>query len=279
MYAGRSYAEDTEFRKLLVRQADIDLTTAALEVARDAFPKLDFKTTLEWIRERGRELAGPIARAKSEREALEALSACIAGTHGIFGTKEAYERAESSYLNRIVETKRGIPISLSILYMAVAKEVRLELAGVSAPLHFLTRYESIDGPLFVDAFSNGRILTKSECLTWLGEISGLDAEKIKIMLKPVRPREIVVRMLNNLKAVYARNEQWREAWLVQHRLSSLQPAAYDERRDLALISLKANRTAQAVDLLQSCLRACPAEEKETLESNLASARGQLSRWN
>ena len=279
MYAGRSYAEDTEFRKLLVRQADIDLTTAALEVARDAFPRLNFQQTLEWIRQRGRELAGPVAGAKNERDALDALAACIAGTHGTFGTNDAYERAESSFLNRVIETKSGIPISLAILYMAVAKEVGLELAGVSAPLHFLARYESIDGPLFVDAFSNGRVLTKAECLTWIGEISGLDPEKIKAVLKPVRPREIIVRMLNNLKAVYAQADQWRDAWLVQHRLSSLQPAAYDERRDLALISLKSDRTAQAVDLLESCLRACPEEDKQTLETHLAEARSQLSRWN
>ena len=279
MYAGRSYCEDIEFRKLLLRQSDVDLTAAALEVARDACPRLDFEPTLDWIRERGRELAGPIAKSRTDRDALSALSECIAGRHGIFGTKDAYERAESSYLHRVVETKRGIPISLSLLYMAVAKELGLELSGVSAPLHFLARYESVAGPLFVDAFSEGRVLTKDECMAWLGEISGLDAAKIKIMLKPVTSRTIIVRMLNNLKAIYAKNDQWREAWLVQHRLSSLQPAAYDERRDLALISLKADRTAQAVDLLQSCLRACPAEDKQTLEAHLVEARKQLSRWN
>jgi regulator of sirC expression with transglutaminase-like and TPR domain len=163
--------------------------------------------------------------------------------------------------------------------MAVGKEVGIELSGVSAPMHFLARYESVDGPLFVDGYSQGRVLTKDECLAWLGEISGLDAAKIKVMLKPVSPRTIIVRMLNNLKQIYARNDQWRDAWLVQHRLSSLQPAAYDERRDLALISLKADRTAQAVDLLQSCLRACPAEDKQSLEEHLVEARKQLSRWN
>jgi regulator of sirC expression with transglutaminase-like and TPR domain len=279
MYAGRTYDQDVEFQKLLARNADVDLAVAALEMARDAYPQLDFHPTLEWIRQRGKELAGPVARAKSEREALAELSRCIAETHGIVGDKQAYETAEGSYLHRVIETRRGIPISLSLLYMAVGKEVGLELSGASAPMHFLARYESVDGPLFVDAFSRGRVLTLDECLAWIREISGLDPPRIKRALRPASARSIVVRMLNNLKAIYAKHDQWREAWLVQHRLSSLQPAVYDERRDLALISLKAHRTAQAVDLLESCLRACPAEEKTTLEAHLEEAQRQLARWN
>lgn len=279
MHAGPTYRKDTEFKKLLARRSDIDLTVAALELSRDAYPELDFQPTLDWIASRGRELSATVARAKSEREALSEVAGCIAQTHGIFGTKEAYERAESSYVQRVIATKRGIPISLTVLYMAVAKSVGLELSGVSAPLHFLARYESVNGPLFVDAFSQGRILGAQECVRWLREISGLPKQKIKPALKPAQPRTIVIRMLNNLKALYAGKEEWSAAWLVQHRLSTLQPAAYHERRDLAVISLKSDRAGQAVDLLQSCLRNCPDDEKQVLETHLDAAKRRLARWN
>jgi regulator of sirC expression with transglutaminase-like and TPR domain len=86
-------------------------------------------------------------------------------------------------------------------------------------------------------------------------------------------------MLNNLKVLYARQSNWSAAWMVQHRLTALQPSSYCERRDLALISLHANRPGPALDLLRSCLRNCPEDEKPTLEHHLQEASSQICRWN
>jgi regulator of sirC expression with transglutaminase-like and TPR domain len=273
------YTADAEFQKLIARSPDVDLTVAALEIARDAYPELDFEQTLDWIAARGRDLSGVVARAKTEMDALKSLAECIAEQHGIYGSKEAYSRADSSFLNWVIEHKRGIPISLSLLYMAVADRVGLELQGVAAPLHFLTRYESADGPLFIDAYARGRILKHDECANWIGEIAKLDRKEAGAALRPATPRTIVIRMLNNLKALYAQQEEWLPAWKVQHRLTALQPASYQERRDLALISLKANRPGPAVDLLEASLAVCPKEERDVLESQLTEAKNQLSRWN
>jgi len=273
------YNDDREFLKLVSRRPDVDLTVAALELARDAYPEIEFRQTSEWIDARGGELSSAVARSRAEADALKELAACISESHGISGTKEAYDRADGSFLNRVIETKSGIPISLSLLYMAVAKRVGLDLEGVSAPMHFLTRYESVDGPLFIDAYSGGRILTHEECTEWLQGIASLDRKEAESALRPARPRLIVMRMLNNLKALYARNENWQAAWQVQHRLTALQPASYQERRDLALISLKANRPGTALDLLEASLAVCPEDERESLQSRLAEAKSQLSRWN
>ncbi|MGE3315004.1 MAG: SirB1 family protein, partial [Planctomycetaceae bacterium] len=192
---------------------------------------------------------------------------------------QAYEKPDSSFLNRIIETSSGLPIGLSILYMAVAERVRVDLRGVSAPRHFLLRYESAEGPLYIDAFSGGRVIDESECSGWISELSGLNGRKLAAALKPVDARTIVIRMLNNLKALYVRLDKWPAAWKVQHRLSKLLPASYDERRDLALIALRANRTGQAIDLLKSCLKTCAETEREVLQSHLDEAGGQLARWN
>lgn len=270
---------DGEFMKLLTRRNDVDLTVAALELARDAYPDLDFNATFDWIEARAEEVSGPVAQARDDRLALAELGNCLAGVHGIFGDRESYDHADSSYLSRVVERRRGIPISLSVLYMAVAERVGLNLLGVSAPGHFLTRYESVEGPLFLDAFACGKVLTFEECLLQVQTTAGLTYPISESALEPVSARSIIVRMLNNLKALHTRQKKWDAAWLVQHRLTALQPTVYTERRDLALISLKSNRPGMALDLFEACLRHCPSDESEILQQHAAEARRQIVRWN
>jgi regulator of sirC expression with transglutaminase-like and TPR domain len=273
------YSCDSEFLKMVTRRTDVNLTVAALEIARDADPDLDFHQTFDWIEARGQEVSRAVAKVRNDADALRELGSCLAGKHGIFGDRDSYEHAESSYLNRVIERKRGIPISLSVLYMAVAAPAGLTLHGISSPGHFLTRYESVDGPLFLDAFAQGEILTYDECVERFSLSSQLSQDQIESALEPAAPRTIIMRMLNNLKALHAKQENWQAAWNVQHRLTALQPTSYSERRDLALISVKAHRPGFALDLLETCRRHCPDDETEILEGQIAEAKRQISRWN
>lgn len=274
------FPADTEFLKLLGRQDDqVDLTTAALELARDAHPDLEFDPTFSWVDARAAELRGPMTRAGSDEAILGELSECLALHHGIVGSREVYEHADGSFLNRIIEQKTGIPISLSVLYMAVAKAAGIELLGVGAPGHFLTRYETFDTPLFVDAFAGGTILTYEECARRLETTQGVSHDAVRRSLEPVGPRLIIIRMLNNLKTLYAKHGDWQECWKVQHRLLALQPAQYGQRRDWAMISLKAGRAGPALEMLEACLESCPAEDKEFLEQQKREAHWKLAQWN
>lgn len=270
---------DNEFIKLMARRNDADLTRAALEIARDAYPTLDFQPTLDWIEERGSELAGPVAGSKSERAALTLLSHSLSETCGIFGDLACYQCPDSSYLNRVIETRRGLPITLSVLYEAVARAAGMMLRGVSSPQHFLLRSETSEGPLYLDPFSHGRIMTREETVAFLREMTQTPIGQIRQSLKPVGTRTIIIRMLNNLKCLHVEQERWEAAWIVQHRLAALLPASYQEQRDLALISLKAGRCGQAISLFESCLQAAPKQEASLLEKHLQHARVQLSRWN
>lgn len=273
------FARDAEFTKLMARRDDVQLTTVALELARDAYPQLDFAATEEWIAGRASEISSRILKAPNEEEALDLLAQCLAGKYGLKGTREAYQQADSSYLNRIIETRRGIPIGLSVLYMAVANQAGLPLHGVAAPGHFVTRYEAVDGPLFVDAFSAGEVLNLDQMLLRVTLSTGFSEERALCVLEPASPRTIIIRMLNNLKALYFEQEKWDAAWKVQHRLAALQPSSYEERRDLGLISVKANRPGPAVDILETCLKSASECEVTALESHIAEARRQLSQWN
>lgn len=279
MISERDYSADVEFSKLLLRDSDVDLTVVALEIARDADPQLQFEPTLNWIAARAAELSGHAAGAWSEADSLRALSTMLSETYGLVGDEAAYQQAESSYLPEVIARKRGIPISLSILYMAVAKEIGIDLRGVAAPQHFLTRFDGVEGTYFVDPFVGGRIMDRDECLHFLHEITNMPESELKPCLKPADSRAIVIRMLNNLKVLHVKHEDWPAAWLVQERLVALKPACYEERRDLALIALKSERTQDAIDLLEDCLAECPEDQNAMLEQHLNEAKRQLARWN
>ena len=273
------FANDAEFTKLLARRDNVELTTAALELARDAYPQLDFSTTQDWIARRAREIASDILHAPNEESALGLLANCLAAKHGLTGCRDAFGQADGSYLNRIIETGHGIPISLSVIYMAVANQAGLELQGVAAPGHFMTRYESVDGPLFIDAFAGGEILSLDQMLLRVTLTTGFSEEQALAVLEPASPRTIITRMLNNLKALYFQQENWNAALKVQQRLAALQPSSYEERRDLGLVSMKANRPGPAVDILETCLKSATKGDASAIQFQLAEARRQLSEWN
>lgn len=273
------YSRDIEFSKLLERHTQIDLTTAALELARDAYPDLDFVATHDWVTERANEISSRALRASSDEDALQVLTDCLGGRCGLKGEVEDYERADSSYLHRVIVTRRGLPISLSVLYMAVANRAGLPLFGVAAPGHFLTRHEAVSGSLFIDAFAGGEILTLDQVLLRLTLSSTMSEDHAMAVLEPTDSRTIIIRMLNNLKALYAEKQNWHAAWKVQHRLTALQPGSYEERRDLGLLSVKADRPGVAIDLLEACLKTAPKKEAQALETHLAEAHRQICHWN
>lgn len=274
-----SYRCDREFLKLLTRRSEIDLVGVALEIARDADPTCDPAFVQTWIEDRAREIRSAVACADSEAEALAALGAGIHQSFGLTGGCAAFDSADGSYLHSVIRNQTGVPLSVSLLYMAVAARVGLDLHGVAAPRHFLTRYESAQGPLFLDAYHGGRVLSEPECMRFLGGVTDLPEEYLVAELQPADPRTIVIRMLNNLKAIHLRREEWSAAWHVQHRLVSLQPAAYAERRDLAFLAIRAGRPGCAIDLLKCCMATAPPEEQSALQSQLETAQSQLCRMN
>ncbi|MDA0586736.1 MAG: tetratricopeptide repeat protein [Planctomycetota bacterium] len=273
------FSRDTQFLKLLQRRSDVDLTVAALELARDAHPDLDFDLVHNWVSARADEIRPLVVRAASERESLELLAQVIADEYGIVGSPAAYESASGSFLNEVIEERQGIPISLSVLYMAVAGQLGIELAGVAAQMHFLTRLESTEGPLFLDPFAGRRILDEAETVEWLCAITQLPASQVERSLQPVEPRLIIRRMLTNLKVLYAKARDWPAAWIVQNRLVALDPSEYSERRDLAFVALKSDRPGVAVRLLNSLLNTCPPQDEEVLREHLEEAGRLVSQWN
>lgn len=279
MNADAGAACDGEFPKLLARRDDVDLFGVAVEISRDVDPDFDAAACLSWIDARAAEIRSDVAVAGDERRAIGVLVASLAGRHGLRGCREAFLSADGSLPHRVIATGRGIPLGLSLIYRAVASRVGLELDAIAAPLHFLLGCEAADGPLFLDAFGGGRVLSRRECLAWLTEISGMTPAAVSPALRRADDRVVVTRMLHNVKAAVVRDELWHAAYSVQHRLVALAPGDFGERRDLAAFAVKAGRSGEAIDLIECCLKSSPPGERAVLRGLLADARSDLCRWN
>ena len=273
------FGDDVEFTKLIGFQRSVSMTQAALEIARDARPGLDFQTTLLQIAAIADEARGEIIKTRTDEETLEAFCEVMAGRYGFAGTTGCFDLADSSYLDRVVETRRGIPISLSLVYVAVAEQLGLPITGVAAPAHFLCRYECDRGPYFIDAFGGGRVMSEAECLDWLGGVSGLSPKDLRPTLHTATPRTIILRMLNNLKTLQLRKNNWHGADLVLRRLLALRPASLVDRRDLASVSLMLGRPGRAIDLFRGQMSGMLPEERQSIDELLTSARKMIAACN
>ncbi|HIE99250.1 MAG TPA: tetratricopeptide repeat protein [Planctomycetes bacterium] len=279
MSALQQFEKDEQFMRLVRRESDVDLVVAALEIARDGQPELDFEPTLQTIRTAIAELTRPVALAGSDRKELELLIRYLTDELKLHGHYENYDSSNCSYLNRVLETGRGIPITLSVVYMAVANELGIPLAGVAAPSHFLTQLQTDSGVLYIDPFRRGHIMDETECVEWLHELTELPSAELRPMLKPTSERKIIIRLLNNLKALFGGRDEWRSAWNVQKRLALLSPGSYREKRDLAMLSLRAGRPGEAISQLESCMAVCSPEERPVLQQQLKEAHREAPLYN
>jgi len=273
------FSQDSEFQKLLAHRRDVDLVDAALELARDADPDLDFRPTQDWIHQRAVEVGRKAAGCRSDDAVLGCLISHLAEEYRLQGDAAGFNRPECSYLPHVIATGRGIPISLSVLYIEIGRRAGIELQGIPAPLHFLSGYQTEQGPVYIDAYAAGRVLSQSECIHWLQAHTGLTADQVVATLRPASPRLIMTRMLNNLKGIHCRRENWAMAFRVQQRLVALRPTDFDAQFDLGRFALQADAPGLAYDVFQRCLTHPVLKESPQLREFLREAKRTIASRN
>jgi regulator of sirC expression with transglutaminase-like and TPR domain len=236
------------------------LVKAALEFARDEYPYVDVAGFAERIRElnAGFELYRAVQadHPTSPHGILNALNQYFFGELGFRGSTEDYYDPRNSYLNDVIERRVGIPISLSVLYREIAGSAGLELCGVNLPGHFVLAYPPRLGMrTYVDVFGGG------QCLDWKGCCERLRLAAGKSVLResefpPMSDRDVLVRMLRNLKGIYSNTDACR-ALRVQERLVALLPDEPAEQRDLGLLYYRNGRPIIALKTLQELVRRHP----------------------
>jgi regulator of sirC expression with transglutaminase-like and TPR domain len=274
------FADSPEFLRLIRGETEIDLLRVALEVARDFYPELD-------IDRYERLVAGLAARVRERCPARHAARAVLGQVNwvlyveeGFEGDGESYYDPRNSFLNEVMDRKRGIPISLSVLYAAVAKAVGVPMRGVNLPAHFMLRVGSGADVFFVDPFHGGAILDRQGCERRITEVLGRPTTLSASQLAPCTHEQVVARMLRNLKLIFLQNDDYPSALPIQRRLAALRPAVPEEQRDLGMLYLRTDHPADAIAPLEAYLRtAVESEESDTLRALVREARRTVALWN
>lgn len=266
------------FRREVERPAEqIDLGRAALVMARYAQPNLD--------------VAGYIARFDALAAQIPdgvrtgaALAHHLFDTLGYSGNSDDYGNPRNSYLNEVVDRKLGIPITLSVLFLEIARRRELHANGVGLPGHFIVRVEEADGStVFLDPFNRGAEMDEAACRARVRLVANMPFESS--FLDPVDSHYILTRMLNNLKNAHAAAGNLSDAACVVERLLALNPGDGAELRNLGMLYAQTGRKQRAIGLLQRYLdRLVSRGQEESDEAAqvrvfLRALTQSVARWN
>jgi regulator of sirC expression with transglutaminase-like and TPR domain len=188
---------------------------------------------------------------------IAALNSYLFDDLGLHGNTWAYSDPANSYLDDVLTSRVGIPIALSVVYLEVGWRLGLPLSGVALPGHFIVRYEAPGQPLFVDPFNAGRLWSDKECLAQVQLFYGsVTDEMMRQIMEPPSRRDILIRLLRNLKNSYLERDDDRRALATIERIMLLDddPA---ERRDRGLLNARLGRLDIAIDDLDHYARLEP----------------------
>lgn len=255
----------------------MDLAEAALLIAEDAYPGLDVDAYLQKLDDLAEPLR-PSWRAYAPLEEMVAtLNGHLFGEIGFRGNREAYYDPRNSYLNEVLDRKLGLPITLSVVYMEVARRLGLTVAGVGLPGHFIVSAERDGTSLLLDPFNGGEILGVEDCERLVQEAQGDTVPFAEAQLAPIRKRQILTRMLNNLKRTYLMRDDAVAAWPVVEKMVCLNPESAVDRRDRGLVAYRLNNFAQARQDLRFYLDRRPgAPDRVAIQASLAAVESILS---
>jgi regulator of sirC expression with transglutaminase-like and TPR domain len=189
------------------------------------------------------------------------------------GNEDEYYDPRNSYLNDVLIRRTGIPISLAAVYLEVGRRVGLQAAGVSYPVHFLVKYHDEGQEWIVDPFSRGEELPGEHIRSGLGA-KGWPPEQIDYILSGVTRRQMLTRMLLNLKQIYARTEDHARALRIQEYLLAINPWSFDEIRDRGILRARTGDTTGAIADLETYLEhAGPTTDLQQIRELLDRLRG------
>jgi regulator of sirC expression with transglutaminase-like and TPR domain len=211
-------------------EGELDLAEAALWIAAEEYPGLDVASYLARLRDFGAAARASAVASGGTRERIERLNDFMYRELGFAGNRSEYYDPRNSFLNEVIERRTGIPITLAIVWLSLAREVSLPARGVGFPGHFLVR----SGELFVDPFE-GNVLEQTDCEARFRAAADEAASFDPSLLEPTPGRDILARVLRNLKQVWLAQEDWTRALACAERILLLAPEATLELRDRGLL--------------------------------------------
>jgi len=237
-------AEPDRFAELMARdEAEIDLARACLLIAADVYPALDIDGYLGEIERFAVRLRGRIPPGESAEERVVALNRFLFGDLGFTGNADNYYDPRNSYLNEVLDRRTGIPLTLSVLYMEIGRRIGLGLEGVSFPGHFLVRLPLRGAMLVLDPFSGGEAQSEADLRERLqrvipeGAAGGVPVAELPLdsFLEPASKRQILARLLRNLKGIYRGADRPQRLLEVLNRTLIVSPDAHGDLRERGML--------------------------------------------
>jgi len=270
-----------DFASLLEADDDhILLAEAALTIARIEYPGLAFAPYLATLNDLAARVQSRLPHVAETRDVIAALNTVLFDEEGFSGNCDDYYDPRNSFLNDVLERKTGIPITLALVYLEVARRVGFPLFGVGMPGHFLLKHYDQDGrETFIDAFNSGRIMTADDCQRRLDEIyAGQMALQPHFLMSMTR-RQILTRMLNNLKGIYLSSRKLKRALAVVDMVLAIYPRSPEDVRQRAGLRYNLGQLRGAVEDLETYLKMLPeaSDADEIRQTVLAIRRGLVTR--
>lgn len=254
-----------------VRQPDeqINLERAALYMAQEEYPNLDVDEYLNALDTIADDIREQLPIESYPLKIVKTINYYLYENLGFVGNAENYYDPCNSFLNDVIDRRTGIPITLSLVYLAIAQRLDFPMVGIGMPGHFLIRPIQEEMEIFVDAFAQGEILFPQDCQDRLNQISGQPIEMQPQFLAAVTPRQFLARMLTNLKAIYLNRGELEKVLTAIERILILFPDAAFELRDRGILYFRTNRWVEARQDLEAYLEAVPtADDRDTIRKLL-----------
>ena len=257
----------------------IDLARAALAIARWEYPGLDTEAYLEQLDGLARAVDGT-RRSPDALGRLHRLREYLFVEQGFAGNRDDYYDPRNSFLNDVLDRRQGIPITLSLVLMEVGKRLGLHIEGIGLPGHFIAGARLGDSQILLDPFNGGALVTPEECAELVGSVLGRPVTLQPEHYAPVTGRQMVSRMLANLKGAYWRRKQWDRVVGAIDRLLVLDPKAAGEWRDRGVAWSNLGEVRRGLGDWERYLTEFPdAEDHETVRGHLRRARQKLAQLN
>src|SRR3990172_1864912 len=266
----------------LVRRPEtaIDLAEAALVIAQEEYPELEVARYLSCLDGMGAEVRARVGSVEDPHRLIAALGDYLFHEQGFHGNSDDYYDPRNSFLNDVLDRRIGIPITLSAVYMEVGRRLGLPLHGVGMPGHFLVKYAGPDEEIVIDPFNGGALLSHADCQRMLDRIYQGKVAFEPRFLATVGTRQILSRMLNNLKAIYFKKQEFSKALSVVERLLIVEPGSATEVRDRGLLLSQLKRFPEATADLERYLKLAPgAEDVQVISDHLRSIRQRVASLN
>lgn len=270
------------FAMLVAEDESLSLLESAASLAQDEHPGLDVEAVLAEVDVLAAKLRRRVPADAVPLHRLRVLNRFFFHELGFAGNVNDFYDPRNSYLHAVLESRRGIPITLAVLYIEFAQHIGLRARGVSFPGHFLVklrlRQGEKPGEVLIDPFT-GRSLSRddlNEMLEPFRRRHGLADDEdmpLGLFLQSASARDVVARMLRNLKEIHRDSEDWALLLAVQRRLVVLLPSDWEERRDRGLAHAELGHHVEAADDLAAYLQHRPAaDDREAIVQRLAELR-------